>query len=331
MDAIASLVQGQDAPELPRFAVELTPPDLSPWIAGNTGVRGFTSFAAPRSGPHVLILSLIHGNELGGAIVLDALLRSNMRPARGRLTVGFANLDAFTRFDPANPIASRFIDEDMNRVWDDATLDGPRRSRELDRAREIRPIIDTVDWVLDLHSMLWPSDPLLLCGQGARGKALALAIGTPDLVVADCGHAGGKRLIDYPRFTAATGDAASVLVEAGQHWQAPTVAQMQASVTALLHHAGMLETPTQTAQPTPRFAEVTRVITANTGRFAFVRPFRGGDVIPTRGTLLAHDGMAEIRTPYDDCLMVMPSHRTGRGHTAVRLARFSEEGSASFL
>jgi Succinylglutamate desuccinylase len=325
MDAIASLVQGSAAPELPRFTVELAPPDLSPWLAGNTGVRGFTSFAAPRSGPHVLVLALIHGNELGGAIVLDAMLRSKLRPTRGRLTLGFANLDAFARFDAENPIASRFIDEDMNRVWDQATLDGPRRSRELDRAREIRPIIDTVDWVLDLHSMLWPSDPLLLCGEGARSKALALAIGTPGLVVADGGHAGGRRLIDYPRFTAATGDAASVLVEAGQHWRTPTVAQMQASVTALLHHAGMLDAgPDIKMTPSPpRFAEVTRVITATTGRFAFVRPFRGGEVIPARGTLLAHDGSAEIRTPYDDCLMVMPSHRTGRGHTAVRLARFS--------
>jgi hypothetical protein len=34
------------------------------------------------------------------------------------------------------------------------------------------------------------------------------------------------------------------------------------------------------------------------------------------------DGSTEIRTPYDDCLLVMPSLRPGRGHTAVRLAKF---------
>ncbi len=34
------------------------------------------------------------------------------------------------------------------------------------------------------------------------------------------------------------------------------------------------------------------------------------------------DGAAEIRTPHDDCLLVMPSLRPSRGHTAVRLARF---------
>jgi predicted deacylase len=323
MEAITAPAQSQEANDLPRFTVALRPPDITPWLPGNTGLPGFTSFAATRSGPHVLIIGLMHGNEIAGAIAIDALLRAGIRPERGRLTLGFGNIEAFARFDSGNPIASRFIDEDMNRVWDIATLEGPRTSLELQRARAMRSVVDSADWVLDLHSMLWPSDPLLLCGQGARGKTLALNIGTPNLVVADCGHAGGKRLIDYPRFTAEHGDAASVLVEAGQHWQTPTVTQMSASITALLHHAGMLPNPPQPTQTTPpRFAEVTRVVTATTGRFAFVRPFRGGEIIPTNGTILAYDGIAEVCTPHDQCLLVMPSHRTGRGHTAVRLAKF---------
>ncbi len=64
-------------------------------------------------------------------------------------------------------------------------------------------------------------------------------------------------------------------------------------------------------------------VTAATSSFAFVQAFRGGDVLPRGNTLIAMDGTAEIRTPHDDCLMVMPSLRPSRGHTAVRLARFS--------
>ena len=63
-------------------------------------------------------------------------------------------------------------------------------------------------------------------------------------------------------------------------------------------------------------------VTALTGGFAFARPFRGGDVVRHRNTLIATDGGTEIRTPHDDCLLVMPSLRPSRGHTAVRLARF---------
>ena len=55
---------------LPAFKVELAPPDLSAWLAGNTGIAGFTSYAAEAPGPHVLLLALMHGNELAGAIVL---------------------------------------------------------------------------------------------------------------------------------------------------------------------------------------------------------------------------------------------------------------------
>jgi hypothetical protein len=316
----ATVTPPYPADEVPRFKVTLAPPDLSPWIGGNIGLSGFHSFAAPRSGPHVLILSLIHGNEIGGAIMLDALLRQGFRPERGRLTLGFANLDAYQRFNPENPTASRFIDEDLNRVWDRATLDGPRHSAELDRARAIRPVIDSADLVLDLHSMLWPSDPLLLSGPGARGKALALSVGTPGLVVADSGHAGGRRLIDYHRFVEPDGASACILVEAGQHWEPATVAQMQGTVSALLEDAGMAPESGGT-RPPPRFAEVTKVVTATTARFGFVRRYRGGEIVARRDTLIAHDGSIEIRTPHDDCLLVMPSLKVGRGHTAVRLAR----------
>ncbi len=65
-------------------------------------------------------------------------------------------------------------------------------------------------------------------------------------------------------------------------------------------------------------------VTATTSSFSFVQPYRGGDVIPRRNTLIAIDGETEIRTPHDDCLLIMPSLRPSRGHTAVRLARFVE-------
>jgi len=61
-----------------------------------------------------------------------------------------------------------------------------------------------------------------------------------------------------------------------------------------------------------------------TDDFAFVRDFQGGEVIPARNTIIALDGTAEIRTPHDDCLLVMPTPHPPSGHTAVRLARFDK-------
>ena len=311
-----------DPAAVPMFDVRLRPPDLGPWTRGNTGVTGFTTIDSGRDGPHVGLVALVHGNEIAGAIVLDRMLRANVRPVRGRLSFGFANMAAFARFDPGAPTNSRFIDEDFNRIWDPTVLDGPRRSAELDRAREMRPIIETFDVLLDLHSMLWPSDPLILSGPSPKGRALAARIGTPGLIVSDRGHVSGPRLIDSLPFTDPDRPNAAVLVEAGQHWEEATVAQTQACVDAMLAATGLL--PARTAASSPRCAEVTLAVTAATAGFAFVQPYRGGDVVAARNTLIALDGTAEIRTPHDDCLLIMPSLRPSRGHTAVRLARFVE-------
>ncbi len=311
---------------LPEFKVRLSPPDLSPWRDGNTGIAGVTTRDSHRPGPHVALLSLMHGNEIAGAIVLDSLMRAGLTPSCGQLSFCFLNLAAFDRFDPLRPTASRFIDEDMNRVWDEAILNGPRHSIELDRARDIRRFIDSADVLLDLHSMLWPSDALILSGVPAKGRAIARAIGTPSLVVADHGHANGRRMIDYPRFARNDTPYTACLVEAGQHWEQATVDTMRSSVAGLLRHL-CVAGPDAPLPPVPaggpsRVATVTTAVTAMTPDFAFVQAFRGGDIIARRGTLIAVDGDVEIRTPHDECLLVMPSLRPSRGHTAVRLGRF---------
>ncbi len=293
-------------------------PDLARWRDGNCGVPGVTSFLADEPGPHIALMALMHGNEIAGAIVLARMLAASTRPARGRLSFIFANLDAFDRFDPDNPTHSRFCDEDLNRVWDVVTLDGPRQSSELSRARQLRPWLDGVDVLLDLHSMLWPSDPLILCGLTEKARALALAIGTPGLVVADGGHVGGPRLIDYARFADPATPARALLVEAGQHWAQRTVDVTEQAVAGLFRSC---DAGSVNGAGTSILAEVTATVTATSANFVFLQPYRGGEIIAHRNTLIAMDGNTEIRTSHDNCLLVMPSLRPSRGHTAVRLAR----------
>lgn len=306
----------------PRFAVRVPVPDLGPWRAGNTGLPGVWRFAAAAPGPHLLLTALVHGNEIAGAALLARWLRDAIRPRRGRLTLAFVNLAAFDRFDPADPTASRFVDEDMNRLWAEPLLAGPRRSVELDRARALLPVVREAEVLLDLHSMLWPSDPLLIAGPGPAAVELGRALGIPPLVVRDEGHAAGMRLIDHPHFQRAR----ALLIEAGPHWEAETPALMEQAAARLLRLLDMAEPdaalPPDPAPPPGRLARVTRTVTAQSDAFAFLRPFRGGEVIARRNTLIAMDGETELRTPHDDCLLVMPSPQAMRGHTAVRLARF---------
>ena len=307
---------------MPHFAVGLDAPDLRPWLDGNCGIPGVWSFTAAAPGPHLALVALTHGNEIAGAIVLAELLRASIRPERGRLSVVFANTDAFLAFDPENPTATRYLDEDLNRLWGEDRLQSPRNSSEMRRVRELLPLVESVDVLVDLHSMLWPSDPLMLVADTPQAIRLGQSLGTPRLTVADPGHMAGRRLVDHARFTKPGSSAAAVLVEAGQHWEASTVGAMTQTARRALGLCGIVDpTPAPWPEP-PLLARVTETVTATSHNFMFLREFRGGEVIPEAGTVIAQDGAREIRTPHDNCLLVMPTPIAPRGHTAVRLARF---------
>ncbi|MBM3572442.1 MAG: succinylglutamate desuccinylase, partial [Alphaproteobacteria bacterium] len=223
------------------YPIELSAPDISPYRAGNTGVESVTTFDSGKPGPHVMVAAITHGNELCGAIALDFLFKHAVRPVRGKLTLGFNNVAAYDRFDPTNPSASRFVDEDFNRVWSEAVLDGPRDSVELRRARQIRPIIDTVDFLLDIHSMQHKTVPLLLSGPLDKGRMLASALKYPEMVVSDHGHAAGKRLRDY-RFFGDSGDRRNaVLIECGQHWERASADVALETTLRFLKHLDVVE------------------------------------------------------------------------------------------
>ena len=168
------------------YPIELAFPDIAGHERSNTGIAYVHTFDSGIEGPHVMINALTHGNEVCGAIVVDALLRANLRPRHGKLTLAFANVDAYQRFDASKPDASRFVDQDFNRVWTANTLDDTSRdSSELRRARAMRPVIDTVDLLLDLHSMHEKCKPLIVAGPLDKGIALAQTLGTPATVICD--------------------------------------------------------------------------------------------------------------------------------------------------
>ena len=74
--------------------------------------------------------------------------------------------------------------------------------------------------------------------------------------------------------------------------------------------------------PAPQtFIEVTHAVTIAREPFVFTGEFQGLEIIEKAGTTIAHDGDREIRTPYDRCVLVMPSQRLSKGLTAVRLGR----------
>lgn len=311
------------------YPVELTPPDISAYEAGNTGIDYATTFESGVAGPHVMVNAVTHGNELCGAITLDYLFHHDLRPTKGKLTLSFANYMAFLSFDADNPATSRFVDEDFNRLWTAEVLAGERDSVELVRAREMRPLIDQVDYLLDLHSMQTSVEPLMLAGPLEKGRAFALAVGYPEYVVSDEGHAAGRRLRDYAAFGDPASPKNALLIEAGQHWEESTADVALETTLHFLDHLGVIDPEFVAArsvdEPGPqKIVEITEAVTIEHDVFTFAEPYVGLEVIAEAGTVLGHDGDEPVTTPYDDCVLIMPSRRLLPGQTAVRLGRFVE-------
>ena len=310
--------------------VELSPPDIAAYRNGNTGIEYFTTFVASEPGPHVAVTAVVHGNELCGAIALDHLFSNDIRPRRGKLTLGFVNVAAFLSFDADDPAASRYVDEDFNRLWSSGVLKSDRTSQELRRAREIEPLVSEFDLLLDLHSMQTDTQALTLAGQQDKGLALAKAVGAPAHIVRDIGHQAGKRMRDYAAFDEPHGDKASLLVECGQHWRAATGTMAIDVAYRFLAATGVISDDLQQRHqqlPTPEVQKVIQVsgpVTVQNDGFTFVDDYVGLEVIPEKGTILGYDGATPVMTPYDNCVLIMPSQRLTSGMTAVRLGQFVE-------
>jgi len=311
------------------YPVDVEFPDLSPYAAGNTGIPYVYTFDSGVDGPHVMINALTHGNEVCGAIAVKALLDLGVKPRRGKLTLGFSNVDAYLSFDAAKPDASRFVDQDFNRVWtaaklDDASVD----SSELRRARALRPVIDTVDFLLDLHSMHERSAPLIVSGPLDKGIELARALGAPGTVISDEGHPEGRRMRDYEGFGDPLSSRNALLVECGQHWEPSAVVVAKDCTARFLVLAGALDVgdlPADWFAAKPdaiRVIRVTQPVVAKSMDFRFADAFTGLETFAKAGTVIGWNEGEPVVTPYDNCVLVMPSLRQLRpGVTVVRLGQ----------
>jgi predicted deacylase len=312
-----------------NYRIEIQPPDIARYRKGNTGVDYVHVLDSGKPGPNVMVQALTHGNEFSGAIALNYLFEQQARPVKGRLTLAYANVAAFARFDFDDPDRSRYIDEDYNRVWADAVIGGSRDSAELRRARELRPFVDAADYLLDLHTMTEPCRPIMVCGMLDKGADLARRVGMPADLLIDTGHPAGLRMRDRGGFGDPKSPKNALLIEAGQHWEKSAVDVATDSTLRFLKTTSVVEGVWVDARlrlPLPKTQRVVRVtepITAASTKFQFAKPWKGLEVIPKAGTAIAIDGDKTWRTPYDDCVLVMPSTAHVKpGNTMVRLGRY---------
>jgi len=311
--------------ELP---VELIAPDISAYKKSNTGIDYIHTFDSGKPGPHVFISAVVHGNEPCGAIALDWFLKKEEMPKSGKLSLGFMNVEAYLAFDPANPNRTRWVDEDFNRLWGPGVLDDRNRKQtsEFLRAREVKPIIAEVDFLLDIHSMQKPCIPLMMAGMEQKGLDLAKSVGMEMPVIIDTGHREGMRMRDFGEFSEPSSFKNALLVECGQHWEKSSEPIAIETMVRFIRNTNIMgkefgleylsETIENSKIPS---LKVGKIITIKTDKFRFEKDWQGFDCLK-KGQIIGYDGEEVIEAPYDQTYLIMPSKRLFIGKTAVRLA-----------
>lgn len=103
--------------------------------------------------PTIGIVAITHGNEIAWLIACDRLLHEFSlweKLKKGKVLLILNNIEASKR-------NTRFIDRDMNRLWNEAGS-----GYEYERRKVIEPYILTCDHILDLHSTTAPSTPMVI-------------------------------------------------------------------------------------------------------------------------------------------------------------------------
>ena len=301
---------------------EVLPRDLSPYRAGNVGVDYVHRFDSGRTGPHVLVNALTHGNEFCGMVAACHLLDTEVRPLKGTLTVSFANVAAYESFDTARPFDSRQLVHNLNRIWSAEWLDGPQDSPELRRARGLRAVVAAADHVLDIHSTSQPVQPFWVYPKFERNGVAALAIGQPAVhLVMPQGLGSGTPLIQHGRLGSAGGTGVAMVAECGQHFLRASSDLATEVALDFLAHFGLVERapPVEARAPQQRF-ELLQTCMVTHDDFRFARPLIGFETFAA-GELVATQGADEIRSPCDDCTVLMPTREPIVGREAVYLAR----------
>lgn len=315
--------------EPPQYPVQIRRIDIAPYRASNTGIDYVHSFDSGQQGPHVMVNALTHGNEWCGLHVVCRLLDMGLRPRAGRLTLSLANVAAYESAGP-DGTGSRFLERDFNRLWHDDLLAADTQSVEAQRAHQLRPVVATVDRLLDLHSTWHALQPFFVLSQLPRVRALADALALPprQLFLPGVWHEG-YHLIDYGAFRRSDAGAVGLIAECGQHFAQSSVDTAWRIAVRFLQFHGIVDgsqaeamapgTGGSAGQVLERY-EIALPVLARTDALRLTCSY-AGFVRFAKGELAAMDGDLPVLAPFDGAVLLAPRPSPQAGQQAFSWGR----------
>lgn len=289
---------------------------IEPVEAMSGVTRVATSRDLPR--PHLAIVGSVHGNEHCGG---DALRRLHRELTEGALALDAGTLFLVLGNPEARDAARRHSQQgtDLNRLFDyrfESELPRTLWTPEHHRALVLRPLLESVDALLDLHSTSAPTPPFAIASRVPASEPFAAAL---DLAYVTLGWDGPGLLGDRVLLAPLTlRGLPAVAVECGQHDE-PTAAEVAYRCARMaIAHFGLAAPPWPRSTSTPQRLHVRAAIKRPSESFRFVRPLRGMEQVAA-GEVLGRGDHAVFAVA-NDCTVIMPNPDAAVGDDMLYLA-----------
>ncbi len=201
-------------------------------------------YEGQRPGPVLISIGGIHGNEPAGIFAARRVLADLERhrpPMRGRFHAVAGNLAALER-------GERYVERDLNRIWNEDELRELRASDPADDSferREVRGLLGAIEeaargefervMLLDLHSTSGDGPPWVVIGDTLQNRDIAFSFDIPVILGLEENVEG--TLLGY----AGERGHVSIGLEGGRHDDPRTARCHEAAIWLTLVAAGMLE------------------------------------------------------------------------------------------
>lgn len=300
-----------------------------PQVSARSGFKRVLGDFGGASGPTVVAIGGVHGNEPAGVFALQRVvetLGSAAHELRGRFVAVAANLAALQ-------CDERYLARDLNRIW---TRDRVARLRsgsldnetpEDHEQNELYSLFEALCGdaegpmvFLDLHTSSAEGPPFCCLGDTFPGRRIADSLGVPMIL-------GIEQCIEgsLMEFFGLSGRLA-IAVEGGQHASPDTVDRLEASVWVLLHACGVYTGADLEAHRSrlrsrtnglPRLVEVLDLQPTTPG--FVMKPGYVNFQLVQRDEVLAHDDRGELRASRSAHIL-LPLYQ-GQGDDGFFLAR----------
>jgi len=298
---------------------------------GKQWPRIIGTYGGQEPGPLLICTGGIHGNEHSGLLALERLLGMlNREPA---VNPGFRFHGFFAGLAgnlAALPGGQRFLEQDMNRLWQPDNVARIRKTPPFllgEEERQVRALLAEIDVlldrfpespvvVMDLHTTTADGGIFSIVTEDPESVRLASALHAPVILGMLEGIHGTT--MDYFRREVLRRDALSFAFEAGQHEDPLSVDRAVSAMVSCMRALGMVRPEDVESahdhlligysRDLPHITELIGLHRVrNTERFELLPGFRNFQPLQ-RGQLLGYDDGEPLFAP-EDCLILMPRYQ----------------------